>query len=507
MSIATELQLSSSELEAFLHASPDGLVIVDTQGKIVFVNTQAEHLFGYARNELLGRPIEMLIPEAARTQHLALRGEYLASPRPRPMGAGMELFGLRRDGSTFPAEIGLSPVHTASGTYVSSTIRDVRDHKRIEAQLIEAKQSAERASRAKSRFLATASHDLRQPMQTLGMLNSALSRSARDEQPRRTVALQGQALGAMSDLLDSLLDISKLETGVIEPDITDCRVATIFERLHAEFQSQAQAKGIELLVAAGGGAVRTDSTLLEQVLQNLLANAIRYTEQGHVQLRCVSDADHIRIEVLDTGSGIPPDELDAIFDEFYRIPRTSAEHAGGLGLGLSIVRQLTDLLEHPLHVESTPGAGSCFAVHVPKGKPAAASDAGEKSADETTASNALILIIDDDNEVAEATAMLLEIVGYRTLIAADAVVARERLASAGGAPNAIICDFHLSRGTSGIDAIRDIRTALQAQVPAVLVTGDTSASVAERLKALETCHLLSKPVDTDELLQLLQSLV
>lgn len=505
MSTRTDAKLSRDQLEAFLDASPDAVVIADAAGTMVFVNGEAEKLFGYRRSELLGQPVEMLIPGAARTEHAASRDRYFASPRRRPMGSGIELFGLRRDGTEFPAEISLSPVQTAAGPYVSSTIRDLSDQKRIEAQLIETKQAAERASQAKSRFLATASHDLRQPMQTLSMLNSALGRTVRDEQSRRAVALQGQALGAMSDLLDALLDISKLETGVIEPDIADCALATICERLCAEFAGEAEAKGLELLVTSGADVVRTDSTLLEQVLQNLLANAIRYTQQGRVHLRCISEADHVRIEVLDTGSGIPSEELEAIFDEFYRVPQTSAQPAGGLGLGLSIVRRLADLLEHPLLVESTPGAGSCFAVRVPKGDPSAVAGMAAKPAEEeTAASGALILIVDDDEEVAAATSLLLEIVGYRTLTAADAVSARERLA--GTVPQAVICDFHLRRGETGVDAIRGIRAAARSQVPAILVTGDTSGSVAEHLEGLEGCRLLSKPVDTDELLRLLHGM-
>jgi CheY-like chemotaxis protein/two-component sensor histidine kinase len=390
---------------------------------------------------------------------------------------------------------------------VSSAIRDITDRKAIERALVDARNEADRANRAKSAFLAAASHDLRQPLQTLTLLNTALSRIADPGSKVADIAAgESQALGSMSELLNSLLDISKLEAGAVKPDIEDCSVNHIFERLRAQFSTQAEAKGLELIVDDCDDVVRTDATLLEQIVQNLMANAIRYTEQGLVQLRCLHNGTSVQIDVLDTGIGIPTNELQLIFEEFYQAPRPPGERKEGLGLGLSIVRRVADLLELSVEVESAPGRGSRFTLSVPRGsrtQTRATRRLGPTPA-VPNGGNRIILVVDDDDAVASATAMLLEVEGYRPVMAACFDEAQSRLAEMARAPDLIICDLHFDSGPGGIETIGRIREITGCVIPALLVTGDTAVAAAARADELDKCRLLRKPIDADKLLALLQ---
>jgi PAS domain S-box-containing protein len=503
------MDLSGELARSLLNAAPDPTVIVDARGVIVFANAQVEELFGYEPSELIERLVEILIPERLRGEHIKHRGRFFENPKPRPMGAGLELYGLHRDGHEFPIEISLSPLETRSGLLVSSAIRDITDRKVIERALIEARNEADRANRAKSTFLAAASHDLRQPLQTLTLLNAALARIADPGSRVADIATgEAQALSSMSELLNSLLDISKLEAGAVKPDIEDCSVNGIFERLRAQFSAHAEAKGLELIVDECDDVVRTDRALLEQIVQNLVANAIRYTKQGLVQLRCQHKSTFVQIDVLDTGIGIPANELQLIFEEFYQSPRQQGQRKEGLGLGLSIVRRAADLLELPLEVESTPGKGSRFTLSVPR-ETGAEKSAKTRSATTRAAARRgrIVLVVDDDHAVANATAMLLEVEGYRPVIAACFDEAQNRLEEIAHAPDLIMCDFHLDSGPNGGETIGKIREITKRIIPALLVTGDTSMGAADLADQLEECHLLSKPIDAEELLALLQDLL
>jgi PAS domain S-box-containing protein len=502
--------LAEGQLRAFLDAAPDAMVVTNHAGTIVFVNAQAETLFGYAREELMGSVVEVLLPERYRRRHPLARDGYFQSPQPRPLGAALELCGLRRDGTEFPAEISLNPVRTCDGLFISSAIRDVTERKAVERQLIEARQLAERADRSKSAFLAAASHDLRQPVQALNLLNSVLSRIVPDgSKAAGALASQANILGVMSDLLNSLLDISKLEAGVVQPSIEDCSVQAIFESLRAQFAEVAEEKGLELVVGDGNAVVRTDAKLLKQIMQNLVANAIRYTERGQVALRATAAAATVRLEVADTGAGIPLEELEKIFEDFYQARGRPGQRKEGFGLGLSVVRRLTELLGHPLEVDSTFGSGTRFAVRVPRGREAtgAAIAVGNDERAADAAPGSLIAIVDDDGGVADATALLLDIVGYQTVVAPDLNEVLQRLDALGAEPDVLICDYRLGRGETGADAIRAIRKAYGEAIPAILVSGDTSSSVPALAEQIGGCHLMSKPVRSEALLELIPRLL
>jgi protein-histidine pros-kinase len=269
-----------------LESAPDAMIIVDHDGRIAIVNSQTIKMFGYRRDTLVGQPIEMLLPEVLRDAHAGHRANYVAKPRVRRMGLGMELAGRRADGSTFPVEISLSPVTSAAGMFVSSVIRDVTERKTMEKELIVARQIAERANKANTAFLAAASHDLRQPVQALSLLNGALRRTVETPLALEMIESQRHSLDAMTNLLNSLLDISRLDAGAVTPEIEDFPIQRLIDRLSAECSRQARQKGLQFCADNCSSIVRSDPNLLAEIIQNLVSNAIRYTDHGSVSMTC-----------------------------------------------------------------------------------------------------------------------------------------------------------------------------------------------------------------------------
>ena len=242
------------------------------------------------------------------------------------------------------------------------------ERKRAEADLIAAREAADHANKAKSHFVRAASHDLRQSVQTLAMLNRSLRGAAMDASARQIVRQQDEAIDTMARLLDALLNISRLESGVVRPEMTDFLVRPLFEKLSTEFSSLAAGKGLVLNVdVTGPPAVRSDPTLVGEILRNLLANAIKFTPRGRVELRCQPAGDGVRLEVVDTGIGIPREELGRIFGEFYQVGVGATVRREGYGLGLGIVQRMAALLRTQVDVDSEPGHGSRFSLIVPAG--------------------------------------------------------------------------------------------------------------------------------------------
>ena len=493
-----------------LDAAPDAMIIIDASGSIRFANRQVCALFGYAHEEIVGHRIEELMPERFRARHSGHRKDYVDNPRVRPMGAGLELYGCRRDGSEFPVEISLSAVEDGGGPdlLVAAALRDVSDHKRIEAELIVAREEAERANLAKSRFLATASHDLRQPLQTLSLLSGALRRMVRDGDAADVLRQQEQAIRAMSRLLNALLDISKLESGAIKPEPADFTVAALFKELRSDFASLAANKGLKLQVDECTVGAHSDPSLVLQILSNLVSNAIKYTREGWVRLRCLHDQGLVRIDVLDTGIGIPADQVRYIYDEFYQIGVATNASRDGYGLGLSIVQRLVKLLDLRLDVHSEPGKGSAFSLLLPSssGKVSSLRAAAEQpSALPPRADKVRVLLVEDDAAVRDATRLLLRVEGYEVIAVASLGQALQN-AHNGASPDVLVTDYHLGEAETGTQLIAALRESLGVPLKAVLITGDTSSAI--KLLPQDPClRIASKPVIAEELLTLLRELL
>jgi two-component system, sensor histidine kinase len=497
----------SSEFARALESSPDAMVVVNSCGSILFANRRVSALFGYGSGEVTGQSVELLMPERFRSSHVTDRARFTSESRARPMGAGLDLFARRKDNSEFPVEISLSPLREADEILVVAAIRDVTDRKRIQSELMAAREAADRANQAKSRFLATASHDLRQPLQSLALLNGTLRRLVREPDAVAALSHQDQAIGAMSRLLNALLDISKLESGVIKPEPTDFTVAALFEEMRHEFASLASNKGLTLQVEPSPDCIRSDPSLVGQILRNLITNAIRYTRAGSVRLCSLPRSGAIRIEVLDTGIGIPADQLPYIYDEFYQVGVKTPASREGYGLGLSIVRRLVKLLELKLEVQSEVGKGSVFALELPRGR-AQVGARGERAEPAPIAQPAVapvVLLVEDDPAVRDATRLLLKVEGYCVLAARSLAEARERIREHPRI-DLLITDYHLDDGETGTQVIASLREVLGPDLKAVLVTGDTSSAVRD-LQCDSHLRVASKPINADELLASLRALL
>ena len=261
-------------------------------------------------------------------------------------------------------------------------IVDVTEARREGRVLEAAKSEAERANVGKSRFLAAASHDLRQPLQTISLLQGMLEKRVHDEATRRLVHRLDETVRTMSSLLDKLLDINQLEAGIVRPAIVDFPINRLLEEMRTEFTYHTETNGLGWRVVPSGLTVRSDPRLLEQIIRNLLSNAVKYTAGGRLLLGCRRRADMLRIEVWDTGAGIPELELQAIFEEFHQLDNPARERSKGLGLGLAIVQRLSDLLGHKIDVRSRLGTGSVFSIEVPLGRAETAREPVVPSQDE-----------------------------------------------------------------------------------------------------------------------------
>jgi signal transduction histidine kinase/ActR/RegA family two-component response regulator len=364
------------------------------------------------------------------------------------------------------------------------------------------KERAEQANLAKSRFLAAASHDLRQPLHALGLFTAALSERLRSDEAPLLVDNIKRSVGALEGLLNALLDISKLDAGSVVPQFRDFSLAFLLAQLSSEYEPQARSKGLAWKCPSSDLVVHTDPALLETILRNLISNALRYTQRGAVRVECSREGDTVCIAVIDTGIGIAAEHQQEIFAEFVQLHNPERDRGKGLGLGLAIVDRLVQLLDHRLELESTTVSGSTFRLLLPLGQAVPANPVLPKAEPTDDATTLLtVLVIDDESEVREAMRTLLETWGYPVCAVGSL---SEALASLQHAPGAIIADYRLREERTGAEAIRTLRQTFGEDIPALIVTGDTAP---ERIRQARESGFafLHKPVPPAKLRAFLRS--
>jgi len=379
--------------------------------------------------------------------------------------------------------------------------RLLEDLERERHQVLLARDRAEAANHAKSRFLAAASHDLRQPLHTLSLYSAALKLRAADGAVGEIAMHIDKTLASLSTLVDSLLDISKLDAGAVRPEPQRFNLRSLIERIEADYQPVASEKGLAFRVDPATAQVESDPVLLERLIRNLVDNALKHTVMGSVELATKSSGGLVRIAVRDTGPGIPVPERERIFEEFYQIGNPERDRSQGLGLGLAIVRRLARLLDVEVELDTQPGLGSTFVVTLPLAseRSAAPSEPDGTNADPGALSGASVLVIDDEPDVRTGMRTLLESWGCRVRACGGLKEAEQVLDGEALNIDVIIADFRLRRRENGIDTVHQLRTRLGG-VPALLVTGDTAP---ERLREAQASGLplLHKPVPAGKLRQ------
>ncbi|MBM3267273.1 MAG: PAS domain S-box protein [Candidatus Sericytochromatia bacterium] len=331
---------TEARFRSLLEAAPDGIVIVAADGGIVLVNTQTEHLFGYRREDLVGKPVEILIP-GRFASHESHRAKYFETPRTRPMGAGLDLYGRRADGSEFPVEISLSPLVEGDQVLVTAIVRDVTERKLAEAQRLDALRQADKV---KDEFLSILSHELRTPINAITGFGSTMLDGVFGEVPERQrpyLARMLEAADALAYLVDDLLDMTRIQAGKFAIAPVPHDFGKVLQEAVSRFGTQAEGKGIRLELAFSDGVERVhgDPLRLGQVLNNLLSNAVKFTPEGGaiaVSARLAGDA--LRCEVADTGPGIPDEARGRVFERFAQLDTSATRRERGLGLGLSLPR-------------------------------------------------------------------------------------------------------------------------------------------------------------------------
>jgi PAS domain S-box-containing protein len=491
-------------LHRFLASAPDPTLIVDGAGSILFASAQVEPVFGYAPGEIVGIPVESLMPDRFRTGHRGLFQAYFSAPNPRPMGAGLELYARRKDGTEFPVEISLGPVDDETNGHVICAIRDVSDRRKLEGQLRATASEAERANAVKSRFLAAASHDLRQPLQATTTYLSLLTKQVKTAEQQALCTKMRGPLHMMSNILNALLDISMLDSGLVTPKRSDFALSSVLERVAVDLSPLAQEKNLSFLCSETDLFVNSDPALLERIVENLASNAIRYTTVGSVIVRADKVGAAARISVVDTGIGIPGEAVERIFDEYFQFDNPARNIKKGLGLGLAIVKRLASLLDHPIQVRSIVGKGSSFMLDIPLAQVELASDATQNSTGELKQGQRqlAVLFIDDDSAVADSLSMFFAAAGLDAVATGDG---DEAVASCkkGFRPDVLVSDYRMPN-ENGLAVVARLRQVLGRTTPAIVMTGDTSLRHIEA-QNVANLKVVQKPVDPDTLMALIQA--
>jgi two-component system CheB/CheR fusion protein len=494
---------ASNDLKNILFSTNVATIFLDSYLNIRFFTPATRAIFNVIPSDI-GRPLADLTSISTDDALLLDAASVLQTldPAERQIGALNGAWYIRR----------ILPYRTADNAVegVVITFSDITERKRIADALNAAERQAQLANSAKSRFLAAASHDLRQPLQALALLQGQLAKATEGAHGRELVERLDEMLGAMTGMLDALLDINQIEAGTIRVEKTEFSVDKLLGPLRDEFNDYAQAKGIDLSVVSCGLSITSDPRLLEQMVRNLLSNALKYTSHGKVLLGCRRRGSKLSIEVWDTGVGIPEEELQVIFEEYYQVDNAARERERGLGLGLFIVKQLGALLGHPVEVRSQHGKGSVFTIEALRVATGISRKSEQREQEhgkvEGHSNTGAILVIEDDPSVRELLELLLKDEGHYTAGALDGITALGLVAAGTIRPDLIVADFNLPGGMNGLVAVAKVREKLRRTIPVVILTGDISTNTLSQI-ASQGCVQLNKPVKPKELTQLIQRLL
>lgn len=481
-------------------AVPHGVAIWSQDRRLAYAN---ETLRRYIETPLFeGGPFEDFVAQLASSRELALDDPEAW------VGAQIADFGEDKDEHhiTAAGQVLNFAQRGARDGGMTMTVSDVTLVRRNEQALREAKEVAEATDEAKSRFLRAANHDLRQPLASLKILIYNCMREQDPDLRAEMLHAMGVASSIMEDLLGALLQIGQLDAGRIQPRVTSFQLSHLFERLDIQFRHQAEEKGLRLRFVAPRETVATDRALLERILSNFVANAVRFTEVGGVLVGCRREGRGLRIEVADTGRGVSEADAERVFDEFYRAVEARRGQKTGLGLGLNIVKRLAELLEHPVRLRSRPGVGSIFSVSVPLGN-VWHSDAGDSEITEMMGgefAGVPVLLVEDDDILRQTMTQLLQRWGIEVHAAADEAEAVD-LAETGLTVRLIVADYNLKSRT-GLDVVRGLRAVFGAETPAMIVTADAEPRVLEGIRAAGL-PVLIKPVSPPRLRVLMHNLL
>lgn len=535
----TERKLADERFRRVVDAAPNGMLLVDDAGRLVLVNSQAAKKFGYTKEELIGQPVEVLLPQRYRAQHPAQREAYFAAPQARPMGVGRDLFGRRKDGSEFPVELGLSPLPGDNGQFVLASVIDISARKQAEqelqtradelirsnVELAAAREAAWAANQSKSEFLANMSHEIRTPMTAILGFTELLREECRESPAALdgidTIQRNGNHL---LEIINDILDLSKIESGKLEVERIACSPVQLVCEVMQLMQVRGTGKGLALKTEFQGPIpqrIQTDPTRLRQILLNLLGNAIKFTEVGTIRLvtelqQVADEGPKLKFSVYDSGIGMTPEQMQKLFQPFTQADTSTTRKFGGTGLGLTISRRLAALLDGDISVTSTPGEGSCFCVTVgtgslagiallETGKPATTMAAAVAAAVSPAAAASVklacrVLLAEDGPDNQRLIGFVLRKAGAIVTIVENGLEAKTQALETPEPFDVILMDMQMPI-MDGYEATRQLRAAGYIK-PIIALTAHAMES--DRAKCLNAgcTDYTTKPIDRQGLLDL-----
>ncbi|WP_341676030.1 PAS domain S-box protein [Niveibacterium sp. SC-1] len=522
----TERRHAEARFRLAVDASPNAIVIVDTDGRIELVNSQTEALFGYTRAELIGQAVEILLPKASTAHHHALRDAYMREPNARRMGGNRELYGRHKSGREIPVEVGLAPLHTGRDLLIQAAIIDISARKLAEQKLKNQALQLEAANRYKSEFLANMSHELRTPLNSILILSEQLKANMQGNLTARQAMHADIIHRSGADLLrliNDILDLSKIEAGHMTVHVEVFPVGELVSELDALFRSQAEAKGLIFHIRAAPGApleLHSDRQRLQQILKNLVSNAIKFTDAGAVSVEVSSDMDGapaplaggagVHFAVRDSGIGIPPDRIEQVFEAFQQLDGSTSRRFGGTGLGLTISRQLAGLLGGAITAQSEPGTGSLFSVYLPVAEQTAplppmpaplASSAPVPALPGHDLTGHRVLLVDDDVRNIYAMTAILEGFGLEVASARHGGEALSRIEEDG--IDIVLMDMAMPV-MDGYTATRILKQERNSPIPLIAVTAHAMKGDREKCLAAGADDYLAKPISATALHEMLQ---